>query len=157
VWLIFGVVFGGLPLIADGVVEAFSANGFSSNLLLIEGGLFIVSAVMAAGAIGELFVADLPDGERNYRVAAGGFCLLLCVGNTAAYIASATPVSCLTAEQRTVDSPLKQIAELATLQQQACMSSASFLHPTLAFHLSLWFFVATALASAACIGMAAGR
>jgi hypothetical protein len=140
VWLIFGVVFGGLPLIADGVVEAFSANGFSSNLLLIEGGLFIVSAVMAAGAIGELFVADL-----------------LCVGNTAAYIASATPVSCLTAEQRTVDSPLKQIAELATLQQQACMSSASFLHPTLAFHLSLWFFVATALASAACIGMAAGR
>jgi hypothetical protein len=84
VWLIFGVVFGGLPLIADGVVEAFSANGFSFNLLLIEGGLFIVSAVMAAGAIGELFVADLPDGERNYRVAAGGFCLLLCVGNTAA-------------------------------------------------------------------------
>jgi hypothetical protein len=105
----FGVVFGGLPLIADGVVEAFSASGFSLSLLLIQGGLFIVSAVMAAGAIGELFVADLPDRERNYRVAAGGFCLLLCVGNTAAYIASTMPVSCLTAEQRTVDAPLKQI------------------------------------------------
>lgn len=160
VWLIFGVVFGGLPLIADGVIEAFSASGFSLNSLLIQGGLFIVSAVMAAGAIGELFVAELPERERNYRVAAGGFCLLLCVGNTAAYIASATPVSCLTAEERTVhaaSAPLKQILESATAQQQACINSAAFLHPTLAFHLSIGFFAATALASAACIGMAAGR
>lgn len=160
VWLIFGVVFGCLPLIADGVIEAFGASGFSVNFLLIQGGLFIVSAVMAAGAIGELFVADLPEQERNYRVAAGGFCLLLCVGNTAAYVASSTPVSCLTAEQRTVDaasSPLKQLLESASAQQQACMNSAAFLHPTLAFHLSIWFFIVTALASAACIGMAAGR
>ena len=160
VWLIFGVVFGCLPLIADGVIEAFNASGFSISFLLIQGGLFIVSAVMAAGAIGELFVADLPERERNYRVAAGGFCLLLCVGNTAAYVASSTPVSCLTAEQRTVDAasaPLKQILESASAQQQACINSAAFLHPTLAFHLSIWFFVFTALASAACIGMAAGR
>ena len=113
VWLIFGVVFGCLPLIADGVIEAFNASGFSINFLLIQG----VSAVMAAGAIGELFGADLPERERNYRVAAGGFCLLLCVGNTAAYVASSTPVSCLTAEQRTVDAasaPLKQILESAS-------------------------------------------
>jgi hypothetical protein len=160
VWLIFGVFFGGLPLIADGVTETFSATGFSLNSLLVQGGLFIVSAVMAAGAIGELFVAELPERERNYRVAAGGFCLLLCVGNTAAYIASDTPVSCLAAEQRTVDATsvqLNQILEFAVAQQHACMNSAAFLHPTLAFHLSLWFFLATALASAACVGMAAGR
>jgi hypothetical protein len=159
VWLIFSVVFGGLPLIADGFAEAFSAGGFSFNLLLIQGGLFIISAVMAAGAIGELFVADLPERERNYRVAAGGFCLLLCVGNTIAYVASATPVSCLTAEQRAVDSsaPLKVVLDTAAAQRQACLNSAAFLHPTLAFHLSIWFFIVTALASAACIGMAAGR
>lgn len=158
VWIIFGVLFGGLPLIADGVTEAFSPSGFDFNLLLIQGGLFIISAVMAAGAIGELFVADLPDRERNYRIAAGGFCLLLCVGNTIAYVASATPIACLTAEQRTVSANSHQLQQMAaTAQREACMNSAAFLHPTLAFHLSIGFFIATVLISAACIGMAAGR
>lgn len=158
VWILFGVLFGGLPLIADGVVDAFSADGFSLNFLLIQGGLFIISAVMAAGAIGELFVADIPNRERNYRIAAGGSCLLLCVSNTAAYIASATSVACLAAEQRTVNAiavPMQQTA--AAAQRGACVNSAAFLHPTLAFHLSIWFFIPTLLLSAACIGLAAGR
>lgn len=156
-WIIFGVVFGGLPLIADGVTEAFSKDGFSLNLVLIHGGLFIVSAVMAAGAIGELFVADLPDRERNYRISAGGFCLLLCVGNTAAYVASATPAPCLNAEALTVSAKPASLLQAAMAQQDACGNSAAFFHPTLALHLSLGFFIVTAIVSAACIGMAAGR
>jgi hypothetical protein len=160
VWLIFGVVFGGLPFIAGGVIETFSPGGFSLNDLLGEGGLFIISAVMAAGALGELFVAVLPERERNYQVAAGGSCLLLCVGNTAAYVASTTSAACLEAERRAVgmsSAPLKFVIESARAQQQACIDSAAFVHPTLALHLSVWFFVITALSSAACIGMAAGR
>lgn len=158
VWIIFAVIFGGLPLIADGVVGAFSPDGFNLNFVLISGGLFIVSAVMAAGAIGELFVADLPNSERNYRIAAGGSCLLLCVGNTVAYVAAATSVACLAAEQTAVyaASVVSQQAA-ASAQRAACMNSAAFLHPTLAFHLSIWFFIPTLLLSAACIGMAAGR
>jgi hypothetical protein len=34
---------------------------------------FVISAVIAAGAIGELFVANLPDRERIYKIAGGGF------------------------------------------------------------------------------------
>jgi hypothetical protein len=157
VWIIFGVIFGGLPLIADGVIDAFSTDGFSLNFVLIQGGLFIVSAVMSAGAIGELFVADLPSRERNYRIAAGGSCLLLCIGNTLAYAASATSVACLAAEQRTVNAGSTPLQYVAAAQQEACMNSAAFLHPTLAFHMSIWFFIPTVLVSAACIGMAAGR
>jgi len=158
VWIIFSVVFGGLPLIADGIIDTFSPDGFNLNFVLIQGGLFIVSAVMSAGAIGELFVADLPSRERNYRIAAGGSCLLLCIGNTLAYAASVTSVACLAAEQRAVNAgsgPLQYAA--AAVQRQACMNSAAFLHPTLAFHMSIWFFILTVLVSAACIGMAAGR
>jgi hypothetical protein len=157
VWVIFGVIFGCLPLIVDGVTDTFSAGGFDLNFLLIQGGLFIISAAMAAGAIGELFVADLPQRERNYRIAAGGSCLLLCIGNTAAYAASATSVACLEAEQNLVKSAPASLLHMAAAQRDACVNTAAFLHPTLAFHLSIWFFVPTILVSAACIGMAAGR
>jgi len=157
-WVVFGVIFGGLPLIADGVRDEFSAGGLDLNLVLVQGGLFIVSAVMAAGAIGELFMAKLPDNEHNFRIIVGGGCLLFCLGNAIAYVASTTSVACLTAEDNTVNASVPNVQQLmAAAQREACLNSAAYVHPTLAAHLSIFFFIATAAFSAACIGMAAGR
>jgi len=57
VWLLFGAVFGLMPLFAVSLKEVFSPDGFHINNVLKNGDLFIVSAVLAAGAIGELLAA----------------------------------------------------------------------------------------------------
>jgi hypothetical protein len=157
-WLIFGVVLGGLPLMADGLKEAFGAGGFSFDHLLAQGELFIISAVIAAGAVGELFVVNLPDRERNYRVLGGGFCFLLCVGNTIAYATSTISVACAIAEQKTNSAASIALAQAAAVTQRAaCANSAVLVHSGVVVNLSVGFFIPTVLLSAACIGMAAGR
>lgn len=55
VWLLFGVILGLLPLIASVIKGAMSPDGLSFTQVLGGGELFIVSAVIAAGAMGELF------------------------------------------------------------------------------------------------------
>jgi hypothetical protein len=157
-WLVFGVLIGALPLLADGIKDSFGLDGFSFDSLLSQGELFIISSVIAAGAIGELFVAKLPDRERNYRIAGGGFCLLFCLGNAIAYASSTVSVACSIAEQRTIAATSSVMAQRAALAQRAaCMGSPPFIHPTTVVHLSLLFFIPTVVLSAACIGMAAGR
>lgn len=157
-WLIFGVALGGLPLMAEGVKEAFSAGGFSFTHLLDQGELFIISAVIAAGAMGELLVARIPDRERNFGILAGGSCFLLCVGNTIAYTTATVTVTCAVAEERTNNATSALVARtVAAAQRAACADSAVFAHSNAVAHLSVWFFVPTVFLSAACIGMAAGR
>lgn len=157
-WLIFGVLIGVLPLLADGIKDTFGADGFSFDSLLSQGELFIISSVIAAGAIGELFVAKLPDRERNYLITAGGFCLLLCLGNAIAYASSTMSVACAIAEQKTSTAATSAAVQSAALAQRtACMGSPYFTHPVAVIGLSVGFFIPTVLLSAACIGMAAGR
>lgn len=157
-WLIFGVVIGLLPLYADGIKEALSAGGFSFSHTLFQGELFVISAVIAAGAIGELFVANLPDRERIYKIAGGGFCFLFCVGNAFAYAYSTVSVACADAEEKTTDATASvQMLAAATVQHSACADAAIFSHSGAVVGLSIWFFIPTVLLSATCIGMAAGR
>jgi hypothetical protein len=84
-WLIFGVIIGCLPIIGNLLKLVFSAGGLTMNALLAQGDLFLIAAILAAGAIGEIVFAPLSDNERNYGIAAIGFSLVLCLGNTAAY------------------------------------------------------------------------
>lgn len=157
-WLIFGVVIGLLPLFADGIKETLSAGGFSFSHTLSQGELFVVSAVIAAGAIGELFVANLPKRESNYKIAGGGFCFLLCMGNAFAYAYSTISVACAVAEENTNNaSSSAHTLAAATAQGAACAGSAVFAHQGAVVGLSISFFVPTVLLSATCIGMAAGR
>jgi hypothetical protein len=54
--------------------------------LLSSGELFVVAAVLAAGAIGEILYAVIPGTDRIWSVIAGASCLLTLVGNTVAYV-----------------------------------------------------------------------
>jgi hypothetical protein len=156
-WLVFGVVIGALPLYADGVKEALSAGGFRFNDVLGQGELLIVAAVIAAGAMGELFIAKISDKERNYSIVACGFCLLFCIGNTLAYASSTATAACANAEQSIAGSKSVDLAGTVAALQSACQNSAVFSNPATVAHLSIGFFIPTVLLSAACIGMAAGR
>jgi hypothetical protein len=99
VWLLFGAIFGLMPLFAVGIKEAFSKTGFNMDQLLQNGDLFIVSAVLSAGAIGELIAAAARGANFYLAVITGFFCLAAFAGDTIAYLvaASATPSEVATA------------------------------------------------------------
>lgn len=79
VWLLFGVVFGALPVLLSMVVGGL-------DIVLARGELLISSAAIAGGVIGELFYADVPSSEKTYRALAGGFCAILLCCSTAAFM-----------------------------------------------------------------------
>jgi hypothetical protein len=87
VWLLFGVIFGLFPLIASGIVNAILDHGFSVTEVLSKGELFIVSAVTAAGAMGELFAGAFENSTRLLIILAGFTTLMTFAGNTVAYVA----------------------------------------------------------------------
>lgn len=99
VWLLFGAIFGLMPLFAVTLKEVFSPTGFKIDELLKNGDLFIVSAVLAAGAIGELLAAASRGMSFYLAVISGFFCLITFAGDTIAYVVagSAPPAEVTTA------------------------------------------------------------
>jgi hypothetical protein len=94
VWLLFGAIFGLMPLFAVGIKEAFSKNGFNIDQLLQGGDLFIVAAVLAAGALGELLAAASKGMNFYAAIIAGFFCLAAFAGDTIAFlVAGSAPAS----------------------------------------------------------------
>jgi hypothetical protein len=90
VWLLFGVILGLLPLIASVIKGAMSPDGLSFTEVLGGGELFIVSAVIAAGAMGELFAGGFKEAPILLTVLAGFWTLLAFAANTMAYMAVST-------------------------------------------------------------------
>jgi hypothetical protein len=156
-WGIFVVIIGCLPIIGNGIKLSLSAGGLSMNALFAQGDLFVIAAILAAGAIGEVMFARLSDAERGYGLAASGFCLLFCLVNAVAYAFSAITASCEQAEENAIDAKVASLAKAASVQRSACSGSAALAHPGVVAHLSLALFAITAVFSAVCIGMAAGR
>lgn len=90
VWLLFGVILGLLPLIASVIKGAMSTGGLSFTEVLGGGELFIVGAVIAAGAMGELFAGAFKEGPSLLTILAGFWTLLAFAANTMAYMAVST-------------------------------------------------------------------
>jgi len=77
------VIFGLMPLFAL-TMSGFSTGKFSIDGVLARGDLFIISAVLSAGALGELLAAGAKD--ANVPVIVSGFFGLACfAGNTLAF------------------------------------------------------------------------
>jgi hypothetical protein len=86
VWMLFGVVFGLLPLAAAGLRDAMSQRGFHLAKILEGGELFVVAAALAAGAGGELIGAAY-RGERSLTVILAGFaCTAMLTANVMGYM-----------------------------------------------------------------------
>jgi hypothetical protein len=85
VWLLFGAIFGLMPLFALALKEVLSPAGFSIDSILKNGDLFIISAVLSAGALGELLAAGSLSGGLAV-ILSGFFCLACFAGNTIAYV-----------------------------------------------------------------------
>ncbi|MEV6448600.1 hypothetical protein [Amycolatopsis sp. NPDC051716] len=58
VWVLFGVIFGLLPVIIAAFRDSVSPEGLNLDKMLGSGELLIVGAVIAAGATGELFASS---------------------------------------------------------------------------------------------------
>ena len=87
VWLLFSVIFGLFPIIAAGFKGLTASKGFSVDEMLASGELFVVSAVLSAGALGELISAGIKGSHPGYlRIAAGFFCLLCFCANTMGFM-----------------------------------------------------------------------
>jgi len=86
VWVLFGVIIALLPLIAVGIKDAMSAEGFHLCNVLVDGELFVVSAVLAAGALGELLGAAYRTGLGLVVVFAGFGCFATFAGNMMCYM-----------------------------------------------------------------------
>ncbi|MBV9312734.1 MAG: hypothetical protein JO100_03130 [Pseudonocardia sp.] len=75
-----------LPLIVVGFRELMVANQLDLREVLIGGELFVVSAVLSAGALGELMAA-VYRGERSLTVIFSGFgCFAMFAANTMGYM-----------------------------------------------------------------------
>ena len=118
VWLLFGAIFGLFPLFAVALKEVLSPGGFHIDSILASGDLFIISAVLSAGALGELIAASSKELELMV-ILAGFFCFVCFAGNTLAF------------------------------------AFAGAAKPSQIITLCAWFFPATLIASASCVGRAA--
>jgi hypothetical protein len=81
-WLVFTVIFGASPLIVRYAISRMDQNPISFSDTLKTGDLLIVSAVVAADAIGRLFGFKHKNGgtepvKRGIRIVCGCGCLLL--------------------------------------------------------------------------------
>ena len=84
-WGMFGVVFSWLPLGLDMLKELADDGKVDFPKVLSNGELFIISAVISAAAMGEIFAADFPSESKNGRLIWGGLCLLSCIADSAYY------------------------------------------------------------------------
>ena len=85
VWLVFGVLIGLLPLMRPLSRDFLTDDGVSLDLVFGHGELFIVAAVIAAGAMGEISLAGLRLHDGLQPMVALGGCFICFVLNTAAY------------------------------------------------------------------------
>lgn len=99
-WTTFGVVFGLGPVIANSVKSGMSTQGLNLTQVLGHGELFIVGAVIAGGAVGELVAAFLaqdfsakPTGFKVSAILAGFGALLGVFANTAGYMVDSDPLT----------------------------------------------------------------
>jgi hypothetical protein len=120
VWALFSVLFGLTPLVALAIKSVFSPQGFRLENVLDTGDLFIVSVVLAGGAIGELFTSPSTKESQVLSIVAGFSCSFSVLANTIAFMALSK------------DTPTGTIVNV-----------------------SLTFFLATLIASGACVGRAA--
>jgi hypothetical protein len=87
VFILFGAFFGLMPVWANGIKIAMASDREPVlSGALGSGELFIVSAVMAAAAVGELFVASMPKSAKIWQVIGGWSCVACCVGNVILYV-----------------------------------------------------------------------
>jgi hypothetical protein len=84
-WLVFGVLFAGLPIIVD-LMRQVEGDGLDLALLLSKGEQFVIAAVVAVGAAGEIIAASVPEDEKTSAMLAAGGALLLFVGDLLAYV-----------------------------------------------------------------------
>jgi hypothetical protein len=99
-WFGFGVIFGLAPVIVNSVRSGMSAEGLNLTAVLGHGELFIVGAVVAGSAIGELVAAFLEQDFsaktttfKVFAILAGVGTLLLLLANTAGYMVDADPLT----------------------------------------------------------------
>ncbi|WP_396910910.1 hypothetical protein [Mycolicibacterium sp.] len=97
-WLGFGVIFGLAPVIVNSLRSGMSAEGLNLTHVLGNGELFIVGAVIAGSAIGELVAAFVeqdfsskPTTFKVFAIVAGVGTLLLLLANTAGYMVESDP------------------------------------------------------------------
>lgn len=90
VWLLFAAIFGLMPVFAVAIKEALSPDGFHIAGAVRNGDVFIVSAVLAAGALGELIAAASKGMNFWGAILAGFFTLAAFAGNTVAYVYAGT-------------------------------------------------------------------
>jgi hypothetical protein len=90
VWVLFGVVFGLLPLIISIIKDAASAEGLHLSSVLGKGELLMIGAVIAAGSLGELLATWLRAsdgmGTKVLRILTGFTVLAAFTGNTILYV-----------------------------------------------------------------------
>ena len=75
VWLLFAAIFGLVPVFAIAIKEALSPHAFQIAAAVKNGDVFIVCAVLAAGALGEL-IAAASKGKSFFGAVLGGFVTL---------------------------------------------------------------------------------
>jgi hypothetical protein len=92
-WLVFGVFVGLAPLILDLLKTAMSPDSIQFEEVLGRGELFIVSAVVGAGVLGEVVTALVlgvlkSAGARRLvtLLISSGFAVLLTIANTGSYM-----------------------------------------------------------------------
>ena len=85
-WFCFGVICGLFPLFFEGLREAGASGGLHLTGVLGKGELLIVSAVVSARALGEMFRVGFPSHEDIARILVGFGCLISCVANSVAYM-----------------------------------------------------------------------
>lgn len=86
VWLLFGMIFSLLPLIAVAIKGMLAPGGASLEQVLGGGEMFIVGAVISAGAVGELFSTLRARPSTAWEQMAAGFCFFCSVCNSMAYL-----------------------------------------------------------------------
>lgn len=97
-WATFGVLFGLGPVIVNSIKSGMSAGGLNLTEVLGHGELFIVGAVIAGGAIGELIAAFIDHDFSGKPTPFKFFAIIACFGtvlsllaNTAGYMVAADP------------------------------------------------------------------
>jgi hypothetical protein len=86
-WVVFGAVVSLLPLIKPFSGDISFANGFKFDWrhILGTGELFIVGAVLAAGAFGEILMGEFSGWRKVFAVLAAAFTFLIFLSDTLAY------------------------------------------------------------------------
>jgi hypothetical protein len=94
VWIIFGIIFGLLPIYAEAIKEA---SDFTWHELLANKELLVISAVLSTGALGELLYAGSPKKGDVPFILAASSCAGSAIADTLFYgITPTSPGSTMT-------------------------------------------------------------